>query len=135
MKRHLLLLFIAVLFILPAGLNAQQTLTINHGTWRDHHAPFYSYNLGGYNLTEFVLPADSLTAMNDSLITSMSFQISWPSDTENANWQVSFRVYVKEVPYTTISAFEGDSTSTVVYYGRLSATNGVMKVTIPIIGE
>ena len=67
--------------------------------------------------------------MNDSLITSMSFQISWPSDTENANWQVSFRVYVKEVPYTTISAFEGDSTSTVVYHGRLSATNGVMKVT------
>ena len=49
--------------------------------------------------------------MNDSLITSMSFQISWPSDTENANWRVSFRVYVKEVPYTTISAFEGDSTS------------------------
>ena len=119
----------AVMLILPAGLNAQQTLTINHGTWRDRHAPFYSYNLGGYNLTEFVLPADSLTAMNDSLITSMSFQISWPSDTENANWEVSFRVYVKEVPYTTISAFEGDSTSTVVYYGWLSATNGVMKVT------
>lgn len=107
----------AVMLIPPAGLRAQQTLTINHGTWRDRHAPFYSYNLGGYNLTEFVLPADSLTAMNDSLITSMSFQISWPSDTENANWEVFFRVYVKKVPYTTISAFEGDSTSTVVYYG------------------
>ena len=89
--------------------------------------PIYGYNADtSGDQCEFVVPASLLSSMNGKNITGLKFYtatFSWGTNIPE------YKVYLKEVASTTLSAFSGDTDATTVYTGTLSLADGVMTVT------
>ena len=119
MKRKSLIIMLLVALFGPLAMNAQSTQSMTvyeNETATNARIPLYGYNGDYYQKTEFVIPASELTALNGKTITQMAFYISGTAPTKV--WG-PFQVFLKEVDFTTISAWQGDSGATTVYTGHL----------------
>jgi nitrogen regulatory protein PII-like uncharacterized protein len=129
MKRRFLLLFLLASFFVPLTALGQQ-LTVYDVTSTNNVIPAYMFYFDDFTRSQFVIPAADLEIMNGSAITSIKFY------TTNSNvpyTTVSMAdVYLKEVDYTTINAFEPKTN--IVYQGTLVVVseNGGGSLTIEL---
>ena len=107
------------LLLATTGLARAEELTVNAGTVTNAYVPVYGFYADAYLKAEFVTPAADLASMANSDITSMRFQIDLPA---LEAWTGTFQVFLTEVDYTTISAFQGTEGATIVYEGHLDGT-------------
>ena len=91
-----------------------ETLTVYDGTATNQQIPAYIFYFDDFTRSQFVIPNADLADMIGSPITSMTFytESNFPYTTES-----SADVYLKEVDYTTISAYEPKASATIVYSG------------------
>ena len=116
-KKVISLIFGLLLTI--TGLVRAEELTVNTGTVTNAYVPVYGFYADAYLKAEFVTPAADLASMVNSDITSMRFQIDIPA---LEAWTGTFQVFLTEVDYTTMSAFQGTEGATIVYEGPLDGT-------------
>ncbi len=122
---------LSVLLALFAGMtspvSAQETLTVYDGTTTNQYIPTYGYYADTQGeLSEFVIPATDLQAIEGASITALKF---YSSDASVSWGTAKFKVYVKEVADGALnSAFSGDSGSTTVYEGALSIVSNEMAI-------
>ena len=110
---------VLVLLLAITGLVRAEELTVNSGTVTNAYVPVYGFYADAYLKAEFVTPAADLASMADSDITSLRFQIDLPALDA---WTGTFQVFLTEVDYTTMSAFQGTEGATIVYEGPLDGT-------------
>jgi len=101
--------------------------TINKGSQTLEKVPFDGYNADYYNtVSQFIIPADSLTAMQWGEIQKLTF---YAGTTTAALANDKFEVYVAPVEGTTLSALTSWSSLTkVMSAANLSLSNGKMEV-------
>ena len=116
MKKNLLL--ILMLLTLGASGFAQSTLTVADGTTTNNYVPAYVYYFDDFTRSQFVIPSDSLIAMTGGIISSIKFYTTSSNIPYTSVSNVD--VYLMEVGYTSISAFEPKSSATLVYQGTLT---------------
>jgi len=128
-RRKLPLLATLLLFV---GLTApvtgwgQQTLTVyENETTTNNYIPLYGFDGDYYQKTEFIIPASELQAMIGGTISQMAFYITGTNPTKV--WG-PFKVFLKEVTNTTLSAWSGDTGATTVYTGNFDGTSGTVNV-------
>ena len=107
-------------------------LTVCDGTVTNRNIPAYIYYFDDYARSQFVIPAADLVVMEGGSIKSISFYTN-SSSTFTTDSPVD--VYMKEVNYTTINAFETKESATIVYQGKLrnvklSNNSGLMTITL-----
>ena len=119
-------LFLTMLLFAFVGTMRAESLTVCDGTATNAYIPVYGYNgdTNG-NQSEFVIPADQLTAMAGCEITKMTFYVSTSA---GAAWTATFKVYMTEIEGTTLSAMVGPTGCTQVYQGTLDATGSTMVI-------
>ena len=110
----------------PFSILLMGTQTVCDGTDESTTVPVYGYNANWYQKTEFVMPANELTAMKGKLISAMQFYLKSPAESSWGN--ARFRVFMKEVENPTISSYSGTEGATIVYDGALDGTQAVMTV-------
>lgn len=110
------------------------SLTVNEGTATSYTAVINAYETdANYASTQFVIPANEITDMQYSTIQQLQFYCS--NVVNGTPWgNAQFRVYMKEVDFSTYSEFCDDyfypwSDMTSVYDGSLSISNGIMTIT------
>ena len=108
--------------ITPPDVN---TLTVYDGTETNRYVPVYGYWADAYQKCEFVIPANQLADMSGGSLSKMTFYLSTPA---SEPWTGTFQVFLKEVNYTTLSAFTGTDGATIVYEGTLNGTHSTMSV-------
>ena len=118
MQKKVISLVLALLLAIT-GLVRAEELTVNTGTVTNAYVPVYGFYADAYLKAEFVTPAADLASMADSDITSLRFQIDLPALDA---WTGTFQVFLTEVDYTTMSAFQGTEGATIVYEGPLDGT-------------
>ena len=117
MKRAAALLLLLG-FLLPlAALAQQESLTVYDGNGTDPCIPTCISVFDQFTRSQFVIPADDLTAMAGNTISSMKFYTTTAIIPYTTNCPVD--VYLMEVDYTAIGAFEPKNNATVVYQGTL----------------
>lgn len=133
MKQTRTLTFAVLLTLLciPALSRAQQTLTVYNGTETSDHVPAYIYYWDDFTRSQFVIPADSLTAMDGGTISALTFYTNESNVPFSSLSTVD--VYLKEVSGTTLSDFVSKSSATVVYSGTIdieaTGSGGQMTIT------
>ena len=126
MKKFRLSLLLLSLLLSVVGARAQSELTVYDGTATNGYVPIYGWYADAYLKSEFVIPADELSEMTNGTISSMTFYLSQPA---SDSWSTAnFQVFLKEVDYTSISAFSGLDNATVVYEGSLDGTQSTMTI-------
>ena len=124
-KKHLFLLLLLA-FCAPMVANAQ-SLTVCNGTATNAFIPVYGYSADWYGTTsEFIIPSAGLSAMNGMDISSLTFYLSSPAEDP---WEATFKVYMKEVPETTLTGVYGPDDCYIVYTGELNGTGSTMSIT------
>ena len=119
-------LFLTMLLFAFVGTMRADVLTVGDGTVTNDRVPVYGYNGDTKgNQSEFVIPADQLTAMAGCEITKMTFYLSTSAA---AAWTATFQVYMTEIEETTLSAMVGPAGCTQVYEGTLDATGSTMVI-------
>ena len=95
-------------------------LTVYDGTATSSNVPMYVYSFSSCTRSQYVIPAEELTAMVDNNITSIKFYLQ-PSISHSTLYTTSytFDIYLKEVENTSISAFVDKAAATVVYSGTV----------------
>ena len=79
-------------------------LTVNDGTSTNSYVPFYGQYVDTQGtMSQFIIPASSLTSMTNRQITKMTFY-----GNKAQNWNAKFKVFVTEVSETTFSSKECD---------------------------
>ena len=109
---------------------AQETLTVYEGTATNNTVPAYVFYWDDFTRCEFVIPASELADMEGGTITALKFYTTDYNVPYTSVSQADF--YLKEVDFTTISAYETKETSTIVYSGNIDvvAVDGGGEVTI-----
>lgn len=112
------------------------SVTINRGTTTNDYVPVYGLYVDDHIHSQFIIPADSLTALQFGSITKLTFHAS----TTSVNWgNAKFRVFLSTADATTLSELADTSDMTVVYHGSLSISNNTMVVeldpTMPFVYE
>ena len=96
----------------------QEILTVYDGTDLNNRIPAYIYYFDDFTRSQFVIPAADLEEMTGRPIRSMTFY------TYNANIPYTTGsnadVYLMEVDYTEIDAYESKADATLVYSGRFN---------------
>ncbi len=120
-------LLLALFAGMTSPVSAQKTLTVYDGTTTNQYIPTYGYYADTQGeLSEFVIPATDLQAIEGASITALKF---YSSDASVSWGTAKFKVYVKEVADGALnSAFSGDSGSTTVYEGALSIVSNEMAI-------
>ena len=120
MNRKRLLLFLLMAFFVPWAAFGQQ-LTVYDGTVTSNTVPAYIFYFDDFTRSQFVIPAADLTAMDGKTIQSMTFYTT----TQNIPYTTvsNADVYLMEVDYTQIDAFEPKASATIVYSGYLDIEN------------
>ncbi|MBR0274412.1 MAG: hypothetical protein IJQ59_10070, partial [Bacteroidaceae bacterium] len=96
------------------------TLTLHDGTENNGFIPMYGGYFDDFTKSECVFPADELTAMTGSTITSMKFYVNNTGTLRD--WTGSQQqVFLKEVPSATLNEYSGLDGATIVYEGSLTA--------------
>ena len=129
-----LLLITLLLFAFTGGAKAEEkTLTVYEGTVTNYYVPANIYYFDYFSRSQVVIPASDLTEMKNGAITALTFYTT----NNNVPYETKSEadVYLKEVNYTTMSAFEPKAGATVVYQGTLSivSDNGGGKLTIEFV--
>ena len=102
-------------------------ITVHDGDKHNAYVPIYGNYCDEFQKCEFVMPASELQDMQGGQINSMTFYLSEPA---TGTWgTASFRVFLKEVDFTTINSFQGYADATTVYEGSLSGNQPTMVVT------
>jgi len=123
-------LLLALFAFLAGGVSPTwaDELTVFDGAGSSTYYPVHgNYADTNGSLSEFIMPASELTAMNGASISKMTFYIS---SVAAAKWNSTFTVYMKEITgaaYESSSAI-GDEGATVVYTGELDGTASTMEV-------
>lgn len=128
-----LLLITLLLFAFTGGAKAEEkTLTVYEGTVTSYHVPANIYYFDDFSRSQVVIPASDLTEMKNGAITALTFYTTNDYDYVPYETKSEADVYLKEVNYTTMSAFEPKAGATVVYQGTLNivSDNGGGKLTI-----
>ena len=100
------------------NMKCREPLTMYEGTATSYYVPAYIYYFDDFTCSQFVIPAADLAAMKGTPISSMTF---YTTSTNVPYTTVSSAdVYLKEVNYTHISAYESKSSATTVYSGTFS---------------
>lgn len=108
-----------------------QTLTVYDAVITDTwmymaKCPANIYSFDNYTRSQYVIPAADLSSMNGSNITALKYyttqSFTWTSKTNT-------KAYIKEVNYTTMSAFEAVDGCTQVYTGLLYIVDGELSIT------
>lgn len=112
MRKKLLMTFLLALVGLTTTMRASE-LIVYEGKTVSEKVPAYTSFFETFTKSQFVVPATELAYMNGGSITSLTFY------TQNTNIPYttvsSADVFLKEVDYTSISAFEAKESGTVVY--------------------
>lgn len=112
------------------GARAEETLTVYDGTTTSNTVPAYLFYWDDFTRSQFVIPAADLAEMSGGTISAITFY----TNTENVPYTSisTADVYLKEVDYTTINAFEPKESDNIVYQGTLDivSTDGGGEVTI-----
>ena len=105
---------------------AQSELTIyEDGTATSGNVPVHGLWADAYLKCEFVVPADELADMTGGTISKMTYYATSPAAEA---WTGTFQVFLMEVDNTSIDAYYGPSSATVVYEGKLDGTGETMDV-------
>ena len=107
------------------GVARADELTVYDGTATSSYVPVNGFYADDFLKCEFIIPADELVEMNGGTLSAMTF---YPSTKASDAWTGTFQVFLKEVDFTTISAYQGTSDATIVYGGTLDATGTTMSV-------
>lgn len=122
--QRVLLLLLCAAFTLPS---IAETLTVYNGTTTSRFLPAYIYYWDEYTRSQFVIPASVLKDMAGGTITALTF---YTNVTTLTTTKAAADVYLKEVNYTSISAYETKASSNIVYQGKLTiAANGETTIT------
>ncbi len=112
------------LLVVPWVTQGQTTLTVNDGTQTNDYVPIYGYMADNVTRSQFVIPASDLTDVVNNLISKLTFY----SGTASKDWGGSWKVYLKEISSTTLTAYQDWSSLTEVYSGSLSIAGNQMVV-------
>jgi hypothetical protein len=130
MKKLSIFLMLMAFFAPLAMIGQTTTTTVYDGTTNNDYVPAYIYYFDEYTRSQFVIPADDLTDLGDGAVIS---EIAFYADQAypaSGKTPAPVVVYLKEVNYTSISAFETTSSCTTVYTGTLATgTDNVMTIT------
>lgn len=110
------------------GLEAQETLTVYDGTVTNSYVPIYCYYFDDFTRSQYVIPAEDLNDMVGGTIHAITY---YTNLTSSYTTESTVDVYLKQVPNTSISAFEDKATATIVYQGTLSFADGQITITFP----
>ena len=104
-------------------------LTVHDGTATNSSVPFYGIYYDNSIRAQMVFSSFDLTGMNGASITS----IKWYTTNKNA-WDYTSHtiIYLKEVDYTAISAYESTNSCTIVYGGTISRVAGDTTGTVTV---
>ena len=103
-------------------------LTVNDGTSTNSFIPIYGNYVDYYDKVEFVIPASDLADMANSDIKALQFYMSSPAA---VSWgAANFKIYMKEVDYTTISSYAFTDDDTPLYNGAIDGTTADMAITL-----
>ena len=119
MKHKSLLMMMLLCFaFLGVARAQQQELTVYPGTTTNNRIPAYILYFDDFARSQYVIPADSLIEMTGGTISGLRYYTS----TNNTPYTTvsTVDVYIMEVDYTTISAFEPKTNATIVYQGLLN---------------
>ena len=97
------------------NMHCMETLTVYDGTTTKNTVPAYIFYFDDFTRSQFVIPAGELTEMMGTPISSMTFYTT--SSNVPYTTVSPADVYLKEVDYTSISAYEPKSSATIVYSG------------------
>ncbi len=94
-----------VLMVMAAFMPAiaQETLTVYEGQGQSNVVPAYIFYWDDFTRSQVVFPAEQLDAMNGGQITALTFYTDQTAEYVSAS---TADVYLMEVDYTTMSAFE-----------------------------
>ena len=112
------------------NMHGMETLTVYDGTATKNTVPAYIFYFDDFTRSQFIIPADDLVEMINQPITSMTFYTD--SDYVPYTTVSPADVYLMEVNYTSISAYESKSSATIVYSGffDIVSTDNGGKMTI-----
>ena len=113
-KKTLLSMMMLLCFAFCGAARAQE-VTVYDGTSTSGYIPAYLFYFDDFTRSQFVIPASDLTAINGNTIQSMTFY----TNATNVPYTTvsSADVYLMEVGYTSINAFEPKASATIVYSG------------------
>ena len=126
MMIRLLLILVALAF--SGVAKAQRELTIYENTSsRNSFIPVMFDYFNYYARTQFIIPASELSAMAGGKIHVLKF---YTNSQEAYTSPSTVDIYMKEVNFTALTAFESKSSSTVVYHGQIGISNGTLVITL-----
>ena len=105
------------------------SLTVNDGSTTNGYVPIYGYYVDGSIVSQFIIPAASLSSIQWATLNQMTFYATQSS----INWgSALFEVYVTEVDYTTFTGttlVDWTTMTKVMNAGSLSVSGNQMVVT------
>ena len=120
-KKRLFFLWLSLLLCAVGARAQEQELTVYEGTANSNVIPAFIYYFDTFTRSQFVIPATDLGDMgNGASISKMKFYTTASNVPYTTDCEVD--VYLMEVGYTSISAFESKSSDKIVYQGTLSIT-------------
>lgn len=130
MKKVLRFLTLAAMLCIPWVTQAQETLTVYDGTTTSSYVPTYMLYWDDFTRCQYVIPATDLEEMDGGTISSLKFYTT--SNNVPYTSVSTCDVYLMEVAYTSISAFEPTASATIVYSGTVSivSAGGAGEMTI-----
>ena len=129
MKKTLLLMLLMALFA-PWAANAQETLTVyDEGTTTNNYVPIYGLYCDEGVKCEFVIPAEQLAVMTNGTISAMKFYLA---SVGYNTIEPSFTIFVKEVDFTTMTAYTGTTDATTVFNSTFTFTSQTTDVEIEV---
>ena len=126
MMIRLLLLLVALAFSGVAKAQRELTIYENAGG-RNVAIPVMFASFKNYARTQFIIPASELSAMAGGKIHVLKF---YTNSQEAYTSPSTVDIYMKEVNYTALKAFESKSSCTVVYRGQIGISNGTLIITL-----
>ena len=107
-----------VVFLLAfVGMARADEVTVYDGTTTNNYVPAYVFYFDDFTKSQYVIPANDLAEVNGGTITSVKFYTTGNNMPYTTVSTVD--VYLKEVDYTMISAFEAKDDCQVVYTGTM----------------
>ncbi|MBQ6772191.1 MAG: hypothetical protein IJP44_14600, partial [Bacteroidales bacterium] len=103
------------------------SITVNDGTSTNGYIPVYGYYVDGSIVSQFIMPAEGLAAMQWGTISKLTFYAA-----ADKNWGAAqFEVYMTETSETTLSALaDWSSLTKVMNAASLSISGNQMVVTL-----
>ena len=101
-------------------------LTVYDEAATNSYVPVYGFYADAYLKAEYIMNASELTDMTNRYISRMTFYATNPP--EDIWDPASFKVFLKEVSFTTLDEYTGYGDATVVYEGSLYVVDDKMVV-------